>query len=858
MSKQIEKAFSELVELRFQLYEGLFLNLPLNAVKKTGVWLPLLNDTCLQGYDDRKSPETIINEFFDERNQESTENEKIDFLFEVIQYVERQVVLVDALEDAAYEQIHRIDGSGSWHFMSGKLKGFKTSQEISEILGNIGVRVVLTAHPTQFYPKTVLAIISDLTDAIKGNQTSEIRNLLEQLGRTPFFRKSKPSPYDEASLLITHLKQVFYPAIGKLLDDISKICLDQFIRNDELIRLGFWPGGDRDGNPNVTVNVTRQVAAELKQTIISCYYKDITELTRRLSFPGIHERLSLLLKQLHQELRKTPSREILELEKFKQELEDIENCLIKDHSGLFLDKMQAFRRKVQSFGFHFASLDIRQDSRIIHSTLTTILGTHDGLVPNDFDECTEGEQIEILLGLEGRVDISKIENDLLKDTAKSFGTIRDIQADNGISGAHRYIISNCRSALDIARVFALFRLCGWQDTDLTVDIVPLFETVDDLKNAAKTMRYIYQAAIYRDHLKLRGNRQTVMLGFSDGTKDGGYLMANWAIYSAKEGITTVSRYEDLVVYFFDGRGGPPARGGGSTHLFYTAMGHSIENRQVQTTLQGQTITTLYGIKEAAVHNLELLLTAGLKSQLFATENNEINEAQKALLDDMAVVSYQAYQGFKEHPLFIPYLLERSPLKYYGETNISSRPTERKQGSKFSFDDLRAIPFVGAWSQLKQNVPGFFGLGTALKTMEDQGRLDEVMQLFQEVDIFKAIITNSMQSMSKSNFDITRYMQDDEKFGVFWNLIYKEFELTREMVLKISGQMELLGDSPRSRQSIRLREKVVLPLLTIQQFALMRIQKLSQSEDQNSELISLYDKMVIRSLFGNINATRNSV
>src|SRR5690606_25844124 len=186
---------------------------------------------------------------------------------------------------------------------------------------------------------------------------------------------------------------------------------------------------------------------------------------------------------------------------------------------------------------------------------------------------------------------------------------------NGERGAHRYIISNCRGPLDIARVMALFRLCGWGDDPVSVDIVPLFETISDLQGGGEAMENLYANSLYQKHLAQRGKRQTVMLGFSDGTKDGGYLMANWAIYSAKENITAASRAAGVEVIFFDGRGGPPARGGGDTYLFYAAHGRTIESNQIQMTVQGQTISSYYGIKDAAKHNLGQLMTAGLENNL---------------------------------------------------------------------------------------------------------------------------------------------------------------------------------------------------------------------------------------------------
>ena len=450
------------------------------------------------------------------------------------------------------------------------------------------------------------------------------------------------------------------------------------------------------------------------------------------------------------------------------------------------------------------------------------------------------------------------------DTLESLRAIATIQQRNGETGCHRYIISNCRGAIDIARVKALSHLVGWKVAQHTVDIAPLFETIDDLARAGASMTNLYSFADYRAHLARRSDRQTVMLGFSDGTKDGGYLMANWAIYRAKEDLTAVSRAAGVEVAFFDGRGGPPARGGGSTYEFYAALGKNIESNQIQLTVQGQTVSSYYGNSEAATHNLRQLLAAGLENNLYDRPERELNEGQRSLMQELASISYDRYKAFKAHPLFIPYLEEMSTLKYYGRTNIGSRPTKRGGSEGLKFEDLRAIPFVGAWAQLKQNVPGYYGLGTALQSLENAGRLDECKALYQNSKFFKALVDNSMQSMSKSNFELTAYMGKHPRFGEFWQQVHAEFELSVEMALKISNQSILLEDNPTSRLSIALRQKLVLPLLVIQQYALTRAQHLegvvaedNREESAEAALYALYEKMVMRSLFGNVNASRNS-
>ncbi|MCB9283192.1 MAG: phosphoenolpyruvate carboxylase [Lewinellaceae bacterium] len=849
MSTQIAKSFRELVELNFQLYNSLFLTLPLDAVQKTGNLIPLLQEACEKGFESGKDPAAIIDQFFAKHKPDFTEREQIDFLFKVIQYVERQVVLIDALEDAAYDKIHRIGGTDSWDQLAEKAEAENLEKELESALTNFGIRVVLTAHPTQFYPGQVLAIISDLTDAIAQNQTAYVRDLLQQLGKTPFFRKEKPTPYDEAVSLNWYLGHIFYPAVGKLVDRIGERFPEAVQANSELISIGFWPGGDRDGNPFVTIDTTRRVATLLRTTLISCYYRDMKELKRRLSYAGVYEKLEQLDRMIETEMRGGGK---VDLAFLKDSLREIEELLIHEHQELFLDRLRSFRRKLELFGLYLASLDIRQDSRVIAKTLQAIMEAYPAIFPADLFDLPEETQLEHLFRAKGAVDPGRFADPVIRDTLESFSAIRDIQRENGEKGAHRYIISNCRGTVDIARVMSLFRLCGWGEGPLTVDIVPLFESVNDLAHAGASMRKIYEQPRYRAHLENRLHRQTIMLGFSDGTKDGGYLMANWAIFKAKEDITASSRDLGIEVVFFDGRGGPPARGGGNTHQFYASLGNEIESHQIQMTVQGQTISSLYGIVESAVHNLENLLTAGLQNILNLNPGRNLTDGQRDLIEILAADSYRKYEAFKNHPLFVPYLEERSTIKYYGMANIGSRPVKRSKSEGLRFEDLRAIPFVGAWSQLKQNVPGFYGLGSSLKNQEQEGNWDACVRLYQESRFFRTLIANSMQSMSKTFFPLTRYMENDERFGEFWKMIYNEFELSREMVLKISGQRMLLEDHPRSRMSIQLRERVVLPLLTIQQYAQMRIGA------AGAELEPVYEKMVMRSLFGNINASRNSI
>ena len=529
---------------------------------------------------------------------------------------------------------------------------------------------------------------------------------------------------------------------------------------------------------------------------------------------------------------------------FRSSLHKVLNDLHEQHDSIFVELVEELLDRVALFGSHFASIDVRQDSREIKRAFDAVADQLGLNVPPTPEE---------LFDFVAKWDGTLTDDDRVDDTLQSFQVIREIQAKNGPKGAHRYIISNCRGAMDVARVFALARWTAFGDEKISVDIVPLFETIDDLMGAGASMNTLYSESNYRRHLTQRGNKQTIMLGFSDGTKDGGYMSANWNIYRAKENLTRISKLNDIDVVFFDGRGGPPARGGGNTHNFYASLGRQIASSEIQLTVQGQTISSNFGTSESAQFNMEQLITAGLENLLLDDDSKILQPNERQLLEELSDISLKYYSELKEDTLFTEFLEEMSPLKYYGQANIGSRPSKRGQAKKLELDDLRAIPFVGAWSQLKMNIPGFYGLGKALQEISEAGRLHEVQVLYRQSKFFRTLVENSMQSMCKTFFPLTAYMASDIKFGKFWSSLNEEFDRTQQWVLKISGQAELLSNNPGIKASIALRENIVLPLLVIQQYALITLREESLSEADRA----IFEKMVVRSLYGNINASRNS-
>ncbi|MAO07890.1 MAG: phosphoenolpyruvate carboxylase [Alteromonas sp.] len=849
-----EERFQQHVLSKYQIYNSIFMTLPFDAITRTGVLLPLFQEICEKGFEAHKNPTEIVASFFKQyRNNPSTE-EQINLLFRFIQYIERQVVLFDAIEEATFPIINNMDGRGTLRNVREEAEDKNKKEALKSYLERFKVRPVLTAHPTQFYPGTVLGIITDLARAIERNELEKMKELLAQLGKTPFFKKTKPTPYDEAVSLIWYLENVFYHAVTHIFDYIQNNIFEGEPLENQVINLGFWPGGDRDGNPFVTTEITLKVAERLRQTILRNYHKDLRKLRRRITFKGAEELVLDLENKVSEHINLPQEKGTLTSEEILESLTAIKDVLEAQHQGLFVDRVVDLMNKVKLFGLYFATLDIRQDSRVHTHVMNSIAEDHPKLFGKEYESLEDSEKIKLLSSITGKISPDSLQLEMAQKTIASIYAMQDIQKYNGEQGCNRYIISNNGSVVNVLEAFAMIRLTGWKNP--TVDVVPLFETVDDLEVANQVMETLYTNKEYAAHLKRRGNKQSIMLGFSDGTKDGGYLMANWGIFTAKERLTEVSRKYGITVIFFDGRGGPPARGGGKTHQFYASLGNTIEHEEVQLTIQGQTISSNFGTIDSCQYNMEQLISSGLANEVFRDEESVLTNEDRKTMDRLAKISYEAYKDFKSHPKFLPYLEQMSTLKYYAKTNIGSRPSKRGKSSELVFSDLRAIPFVGSWSQLKQNVPGFYGVGIALQTFMEQGEFEKVQSLYENSAFFKTLLENSMMSLTKSFFPLTAYMKDDPEFGDFWKLIYEESERSKELLLKLTGYQELMEDSKAMRASIAVREQIVLPLLTIQQYALKEIQKLKK-ENGDPQLIETYEKMVTRSLFGNINAARNS-
>ncbi len=366
--------FAKDVALKYHIYNSLFLKLPFELVERTGVYLPLLRQHCAKQLSERKRPEEIIDSFFEEQLPKLHEHERRDMLFAFIQYIERQVVLFDATEAGAFDKINALEGAGTLRFLIDKAHHAGKVSELSEKLRDFRLRIVLTAHPTQFYPNSVLLIIGRLSQAIQKNDLQQIDELLCQLAKTPFFSKEKPTPYEEAKSLIWYLKHVLYDAVSNLMISlVDELKLDRYENGlENLISFGFWPGGDRDGNPFVKAETTREVSLALKRALFRKYHADTSALRKKLSFRNVEGPLREIEDKLYIG-QFNPEASFQSAEELLSELDGIREHLIEEHSGLFLDKLDAFIMKVKIFGLHFATLDIRQDSSVLQAVAVEVL-----------------------------------------------------------------------------------------------------------------------------------------------------------------------------------------------------------------------------------------------------------------------------------------------------------------------------------------------------------------------------------------------------------------------------------------------------------------------------------------------------
>jgi phosphoenolpyruvate carboxylase len=874
--REKERIYAERVLTRYRLYSGLFLGLPFEKLQRTAQMLPVFEEHCRRLLEQGVAPMDIVDRFFDETPLlKDFERSDVEFLF--LQLLERQIVLFDALEDVNFAQTYEPDAPGSVNHLCEIVARDDSSSRLAALLNATGTRIVLTAHPTQFYPETVQGIIGDLREALHERDSAKVERLLLQLGKTRFTNRSRPTPVEEAARLLDVVADVFYEVMPAITTRVLVAAFgrEKFTSNlpaTANLQIGFWPGGDRDGNPFVTAEVTAEVARLLKHRVLASYVESATALARRLTFEGAYDATNGLIAKLRSTLSAAEKNEVddnatpayyRDADEVMKDLFALRELVLTRHQGLFVEEIDELIVRVHLFGFHFASLDIRQNSDVFFLTLNELVkaGVFKHLISVGEGSTVEWslELLERLLSVEFELSAETMSqlSTLARDTLSTLRLIPSIQQRNGVNGLHRVIISHAHCPEDVLAVVALSHVSGLRSTSLEIDVVPLFESIEDLESSRSVMSKLLESRVYRAHLARRGNRQTVMVGFSDGTKDGGYLTANLAIRDAKRQLTELGRQHHIEMVFFDGRGGPPARGGGNTHRFYRSYDSGIEQRHIQLTIQGQTINTNFGSYKLAKHHVEQLFTANLENLLWPITEDDPPRKYQATLDELSALAKRCYRTLRDEPSFVEFLANYSPLPLFDHLTIGSRPVSRKRSEGLELEHLRAIPFVATWSVMKMQVPGFYGLGTALDTLIAQGRESELRDLYRDSRFFRALLDNAAMSLLKSNFDVNAHWLNDIHYSSFYRMILEEYNRSIQAILRVSGQVHLLANDPINRMSIDARERIVLPLLVIVQTVYLRYLKQKRAGTESTPAAKLLRKLSLKGIAAIINATRNA-
>ena len=414
------KEFDKQIKNKFNVYNSLFLNLPYPNINNIGILIPLLYNVCKAGLQSGKDPLETLDSFFDMHTNLKSEQEKIDFMFRIVQYVERQIVLYDSVEDAAFKEISKLKTNLS---LKENMHLFNENK-VYENLSSFSTRIVFTAHPTQFYPPSVLNIIAKLRLLITNNDINEIDTSLRQLGLTSFINSTKPTPFEEAKNIIYFLRNVYYNAASELYSNIKKNLKSNNFDNPNILQFGFWPGGDRDGNPFVTSKTTMDVADELRMTLMKCYYNDIKILQKKLTFRKVEELVSNLRTKLYETMF-NPNITI-SFEEIINPLYLIKQSLINDYTSLYIEELDNLIDKVKIFRTHFAILDIRQNHSIHEQVVEAIL-TKEKVIQNSLKELKKEELISTLIYKEIKVNANDFTEEIIKDTIENIAQIKLIQ-----------------------------------------------------------------------------------------------------------------------------------------------------------------------------------------------------------------------------------------------------------------------------------------------------------------------------------------------------------------------------------------------------------------------------------------------
>ena len=797
-------------------------------------------------------------------------------------------LLINIAEDVdlAYEVNYKNNIGESY---VGKLSESIKNIKDKNILENINVVPVLTAHPTQVQRKTVLDLTEKLHSLLRKHRDvknglinerkwkNAIQKHIEILTQSDIIREKKLKVANEITNVLEYYNLSFIKAIAKLMTEYKLLLEENNIelKNETPITMGMWIGGDRDGNPFVTAE-TLNLSAMKQCELITAYYieklnslyrtfsmsshvtkgsKELEELANRSSDTSEYREKELYRKAISYIKEKLENtREYLlqdkELEdkyftadEFIDDLTIIEKSLLENKGEILVTgEFEELLNVVKIFGFYLASIDMRQDSSVYEASVAELLSSAN--IEIDYSSLSEEEKCELLLKQlkeDPRPlsinDENKQSEELRKELA-IFRTARKLKDKLGDNVIKQNIISHTTSVSDLLELAIMLKEVGLVGSDFArLQLVPLFETIEDLENSYEVMDKYLSLDIVKKWVSDNRSYQEIMLGYSDSNKDGGYLSSGWSLYKAQQELSSLGEKHNIKVTFFHGRGGTVGRGGGPSYdaIISQPLG-SVQDR-IRLTEQGEIIAAKYGNSDAAYYNLEALFSAVIQRMNADKVNTDIRDIPEiqVIMDEIVEDSYNKYRELVfENPNFYNYFFEATPIKEISSLNIGSRPASRKKITDIG--GLRAIPWVFSWSQSRIMLPGWYGVGTAFSNFinKDKGNIEKLRKMYKEWPFFTSLLSNVDMVMSKSDMDIAKEYANlckEEETKKVYEEILREWNLTKQVVLEISEHKEFLEDNTYLTRSLenRLQYFNTLNLIQLELIKRSREGKLPESQ-----------------------------
>lgn len=808
--------------------------------------------------------------------------------------------------DLAYEINHQNNIDQDYlGKLSTTIKLVAEKENAVEILEHLNVVPVLTAHPTQVQRKSMLDLTNHIHSLLrkyrdvklglinKDKWHNDLRRYIEIIMQTDMIREKKLKVTNEITNAMEYYNSSFLKAVPHLTTEYKRLAQAHGLNLQQAkpITMGMWIGGDRDGNPFVTAKTLKQSALTQCEVIMNYYDKKIYQLYREFSLSTSIVNVS---KQVREMARQSKDNSIYrEKELYRRALFDIQSkiqatktYLIEDEevgtryetandfykdliairdsllenkgesliSGDFVELLQA----VEIFGFYLASIDMRQDSSVYEACVAELLksaGIH-----SRYSELSEEEKCDLLLKeLEEDPRILSAthaeKSELLAKELAIFKTARVLKDKLGDDVIRQTIISHATSLSDMLELAILLKEVGLVDTERArVQIVPLFETIEDLDHSEETMRKYLSLSLAKKWIDSRNNYQEIMLGYSDSNKDGGYLSSCWTLYKAQQQLTAIGDEFGVKVTFFHGRGGTVGRGGGPTYEAITSQPLKSIKDRIRLTEQGEVIGNKYGNKDAAYYNLEMLVSAAI-NRMITQKKSDTNTPNRyeAIMDQVVDRSYDIYRDLvfgNEH--FYDYFFESSPIKAISSFNIGSRPAARKTITEIG--GLRAIPWVFSWSQSRVMFPGWYGVGSSFKEFINKNpeNIAILRDMYQNWPFFQSLLSNVDMVLSKSNMNIAfEYAKlcEDEQVKAIYETILNEWQVTKNVILAIEGHDELLADNPYLKASLDYR----MPYFNILNYIQLELIK----RQRRGELSSDQERLIHITINGIATGLRNS-